>query len=316
MKRTAKKIIVAVAIAAVSVQSAPIASACGGRGSRIIRHTRSYGYPAPVYRQPVYSQPICHQPAPPVHFVTPRPVAPITVAAVQPRPRAQVAQQTAFVSRSAAAVPTAAQGVPAQRAATQPVARQPVTTPAANRQALATPTANRQAVATQAATQAVAQTSAAKPAVAADAEVSALAALASISAATVQTTAVAPAAQPARVAAAPAQATTQPAVPQFSAAPVAASTNASPHVGSFKASLPSNVTIELNLNNGGTFSWVVRGKGKTTQFSGQYQVTQGRLTLVRSNDLQQMAGKLTAGQNGFTFKLDGADNGGLNFKKV
>ena len=306
MKRTAKRIIVAAAVAAVSIQSVPVASACGGRGrpsggyarpaySQPVYSQPAYSQPVysrpsyaqPVYGQPAYGQPAYRNPAQPVQVVRQRPVAPTTAAAVQPRPRALVAAQTAATARPVSVQTAAPQAVAPQTVTARPVTAQRVTTQ---------PVAARQVTAQSAAT--------------ADAEISALAALASIATAQPTAPATQPAAQPA------AQPTTQPAVPQFSAVPTAASSTAAPHVGSFQANLPSNVTIELNLDNGGTFSWVVRNNGKTTQFSGQYRVTQGRLTLVRSNDLQQMAGKLTSAQNGFTFKLDGGNSGGLNFKKV
>ncbi|MDV6029724.1 MAG: hypothetical protein F9B45_06365 [Phycisphaera sp. RhM] len=264
MKRTAKKLFVAAAIAAVSIQSVPTASACGGRGGRVSYAPVYGGYSraASNYRTTLPVTPPIHNARPsfnpPLHQTShPAAVAPpvstaSTVAAVRPRPRAQVALQTAAAPQPAGTAST--------------VQSQPSS-----------------------------QTNATTSAV--DAETSALAALASLAASQPTTT-------------------TTPTATQPSAQPVAASAATPGHIGSFRATLPSNVTIELNLNGSGTFSWVVSNNGKTSQFSGQYRVTDGRLTLVRSNDLQKMAGKLTLGPNGFTFQLDGANNAGLDFKKV
>ena len=269
MQRTAKKIIAAAAIAAVSIQSVPVASACGGRGGRVSYAPVYGGYAraASNYRTtlpatpPLYNTRTVYN-----HSVQSAPVArpASTVAAVQPRPRDQVAIQTAAsTGQTVVAKPLA------QPAATNPVAAQPAATKAAVTQAAA----------------------------AQDAESSALAALASL-------------------AVAPQPVAAQPAASQPASAPVAASNTTAPHLGVFTATLPSNVTIELQLNSGNTFAWIVRNNGKTTQFSGQYRIAEDRLILVRSTDLQQMAGKLTTGQNGFTFKLDGSNNGGLDFKRV
>ncbi|WP_182868538.1 hypothetical protein [Stieleria mannarensis] len=270
MKRTAKKLFVAAAIAAVSIQSVPTASACGGRGGRVSYAPVYGGYSraASNYRSTLPTTPPIHnaaprfnpalgQAAPPAAITQPASTA-STVAAVRPRPRAQVALQTS-------AAP--------QQTLPQQATTQPTTTPMTNK-----PAANT-----------------------VDAESSALAALASLTASK------------------PIGASSTPSVsnPAPTTTTAVAASEATPgHIGSFQATLPSNVTIELNLNSSNTFSWVVRNNGKTSQFTGQYRVTEGRLTLVRSNDLQKMEGKLTMAANGFTFQLDGANNAGLDFKKV
>lgn len=283
MKRTAKKLAVAAAIAAVSIQTVPDASACGGRGGRpsfspiyggYARAASNYRATLPTSPPIRYTQqPVTHvQPSHPQTSVpVARPAAAAnSVAAVQPRPRAQVAMQTA-----------AAQQVGNQQAVNQPATNQvtarPVTT---------------------------------APKTTADAETSALAALASI-ASNAAPAATTPAAATPAANVRPSTTAGTPQVPQFTAA----STTTAPHIGVFTATLPSNVTIELRLTSGNTFSWIVRNNGKVTQFNGQYRVSQGRLTLVRSQDLQQMAGTMTTASNGFTFKLDGTNNAGLNFKR-
>ena len=288
MKRTAKKLVVAAAIAAVSIQTIPDASACGGRGGRpsfspvyggYARAASNYRATLPVSPPIRYTQqPVTHvQPSHPQASVpVARPAAAAnSVAAVQPRPRAQVAMQTA-----------AAQQVVNQQAVNQPATNQVTARPVTN-----------------------------APKTTADAETSALAALASIAGnatpAATTPAATTPAASTPVANVQPSTTAGTPQVPQFTAA----STTTAPHIGVFTATLPSNVTIELRLTSGNTFSWIVRNNGKVTQFSGQYRVSQGRLTLVRSQDLQQMAGTMTTASNGFTFKLDGTNNAGLNFKR-
>lgn len=271
MKRTAKKIFVAATIAAVSIQSVPVASACGGRGGRSSYAPVYGGYSraAANYRTTLPSTPPIHNAQPTYNpyygqSVQTQPASsPTTVAAVQPRPRAQVAMQTS-TSFQAGNQQASSSAVTEQAAASQPAS---------------TP----------------------------DAESSALAALASLAASKPADT---------TKAAAPQTAASQASVPQFTSASTTSSEADGAPIGNFRAQLPSNITIELSLNSGNSFSWIVRNNGKTTQFSGQYRISEGRLTLVRSNDLQQMAGKMTGGANGFTFQLDGANNAGLEFKKV
>jgi hypothetical protein len=99
-------------------------------------------------------------------------------------------------------------------------------------------------------------------------------------------------------------------IPEFTPA---STPTASPHTGSWKVSLPGNQQVELALNANGSFRWTATRDGKSTSFEGQYRLESGRLTLVRSGDLQQMAGTWTGQGSNFTFKLDGATNSGLAF---
>ncbi|GAA5506513.1 hypothetical protein [Novipirellula caenicola] len=105
---------------------------------------------------------------------------------------------------------------------------------------------------------------------------------------------------------------TQSLVPEFTAA---AATTGGDHVGSWKVNLPGNQSVELILEADGKFSWTATKDGKSNAFSGQYRLEDGQLTLVRSSDLQQMSGQWTGSEGNFTFKLDGATNGGLNFQR-
>lgn len=101
-------------------------------------------------------------------------------------------------------------------------------------------------------------------------------------------------------------------VPEFTAA---ASPMAGAHVGTWAVSLPGNQTIVLALNNDNSFSWNASKDGKQSSFQGQYRLEGSRLTLVRSNDLQQMAGSWNGSDANFTFKLDGATTSGLAFAR-
>lgn len=96
---------------------------------------------------------------------------------------------------------------------------------------------------------------------------------------------------------------------------VATSTASGDHVGIWKVTLPGNQAVELNLADNGTFNWTATKNGKSSSFDGQFRMENDRLTLVRSSDLQQMAGSWTADGENFTFKLDGSTTGGLAFAR-
>lgn len=282
MKRTAKKIIVAATIAAVSLSGVPTANACGGGGrSRISRPAVSFGFggasfsrPAKSYARPSYSQPQYTQPTY-QHSTYQQPVYQQPVYA-KPAYSSSTQSQTIVSSRPMIVSQPKAQLQQAQLPQTPSVVQsKPQSNP-----------------------------SVAKPAATNDAETSALAALAAIASDE-------QAAEPAsKLTAASAS------IPQFAPAATKSELNAPAHVGTWTATLPSKVSITLQLNADGLFSWSVNNNGQSTQFSGQYRIDGGRLTLVRSNDLQQMAGKWTGSADGFKFKLDGANNGGLNFRKA
>ncbi|MGB7347068.1 MAG: hypothetical protein WBD20_22785 [Pirellulaceae bacterium] len=104
-----------------------------------------------------------------------------------------------------------------------------------------------------------------------------------------------------------------PSIPEFTAA--SSTTAIASHVGTWKVTLPGNQSVELSLDADSKFIWTATKDGKTSEFDGQYRLDDGRLTLVRSTDLQQMTGDWTAKDTGFTFKLDGAKTGGLNFNR-
>ena len=85
-------------------------------------------------------------------------------------------------------------------------------------------------------------------------------------------------------------------------------------VGSWTATVNSSNNVQLQLNADGNFNWIANSNGKTSSFGGSYTLTGGQLTLVRSNDNQQLAGTLTPeASGGFRFKLASAGGDGLLF---
>lgn len=88
------------------------------------------------------------------------------------------------------------------------------------------------------------------------------------------------------------------------------------HVGRWIASLPNNTSVELRLEQDGRFSWIANKAGKVSQFDGSFSVDDGVLTLNRSNDGQKLVGTLNMnGGSAFNFKLNGANDSGLNFNR-
>ena len=73
--------------------------------------------------------------------------------------------------------------------------------------------------------------------------------------------------------------------------------------------------MELSLNENESFTWSATNKsGQTSSFEGTYKVGTGTLTLVRSNDNQQLAGNMTTQNNNtFSFRLAGQQAATLNF---
>jgi|GEM_PF-5908496 len=96
------------------------------------------------------------------------------------------------------------------------------------------------------------------------------------------------------------------------ASPADATTN---HIGVWKSQANSKATVTLNLNSDGSFEWSATTNGTTQRFSGKFEISGGKLTLVRSSDNQKLAGTMTFNGAGFNFKLDGAKDNGLNFSR-
>ncbi len=103
------------------------------------------------------------------------------------------------------------------------------------------------------------------------------------------------------------------ALPQFTAAPA---TTQPVQSGTWQVSLSGNQTIQLVLNDDSSFVWTATKDGKSSSFEGRYILENGRLTLVRSNDLQQMSGSWTLSERGASFKLDGTNSSALEFGRA
>lgn len=88
------------------------------------------------------------------------------------------------------------------------------------------------------------------------------------------------------------------------------------HFGTWIVNMNGNQMIKLSLNQNNTFVWSVIKEGKESRLEGQYRLDGERLVLVRSSDLQQMAGSWTGNGSNFVFKLDGASDGGLPFARA
>jgi hypothetical protein len=295
------KTFVAITTLTLTATTSITAEACdrGGRrfgpiGISIKQRSRSV-YTKRVFSQPVYAQPTYTTPVYPQSQVVYRqPVqsqppaqaigTPIQSSGIpQPQP---LAQQTTGLTdpRATANLPAspsqrslAQQPASQQPASQQPVARQPVAQQPASRKAAPQQTGNTQP----------------------NAEASALRLLASITQPESSDTN---------------SASDSPQIPQFGPAKSTASSEPE-HVGTWKVTLPGNQAVQLELSQDGSFIWTATKNGKSSRFQGQYRLEDNRLTLVRSTDLQQMAGSWTGSGNGFTFKLDGATNGGLNFNR-
>ena len=87
------------------------------------------------------------------------------------------------------------------------------------------------------------------------------------------------------------------------------------HFGNWVVTLAGNQMIKLALNQDNSFMWYAIKDGKESSFQGQYRMEGQRLILVRSSDLQQMAGSWSGEGTNFTFKLDGSADSGLAFAR-
>jgi hypothetical protein len=107
---------------------------------------------------------------------------------------------------------------------------------------------------------------------------------------------------------------TQPqAAPQQAQTPAAQPTNE--RVGTWVAKVGSEATVRLDLRADGSFTWTATRGGKTSDFQGQYSLQGNTLTLIRA-DKQSLAGQLSGAGNSFSFKLNGAQDNGLNFARA
>lgn len=295
MKRRFKTFAVAAATIAVTTFSTVPVEACGGRGGggggvsfgygRPVSYApayRSYSQPSysqPSYSQSSYSQPSYSQPrfSQPT-FSQPRASQPTFS---QPAPAATNSQQ---VVRANPASSGSIQSNPNIVTNQRNTARASRPQPAPTQRAAQTPTAQAKTTPQSAAPSNSQQ----------QAEASALQMLASLTSNETPES----------------ESSVQ--IPEFTAA---TSQSVGTHVGSWKVDLPGKQSVELALNAEGRFSWTATKDGKSSSFQGQYRLEEGRLTLVRESDLQQMAGSWSGEGTKFTFKLDGATTSGLAFQR-
>ena len=305
MKRQIKTA-VAITTLAISATSSVTADACDRGRRSILSRSRFSLRSAPVRRHsaPVYAPTYYSQPTnvyrPPVQTVPPPQFAPAA-------PPAQQTTRTMIVNGRRVVVPAGQQAPVGSQAGHIPGSTQTPSAPgvAGNPVAPQQPAAPQPA--NQPATRPVVQSSPAKSqtvasqptksAPQATAESSALQMLASISNTSTTT-------EPA--------AASSPQIPEFGPANTGETVE---HVGTWSVTLPGNQSVRLDLNSDGSFSWTASKNGSSSEFKGRYRLEKNRLTLVRSNDLKQMAGSWVGSGEAFTFKLDGATTGGLAFKK-
>lgn len=90
------------------------------------------------------------------------------------------------------------------------------------------------------------------------------------------------------------------------------------HVGTWSANLGNGASVRLDLKADGTFVWSATNKtGTASSFSGTYTVSNGALSLLRSNDSQQLSGSMTLnGTNAFSFKVAGNNAAAISFARA
>lgn len=119
---------------------------------------------------------------------------------------------------------------------------------------------------------------------------------------------------PAPVAPQPAATAEQAAIDALAAFTAAPAAVAPSHVGSWNATIASS-QVNLTLNADGTFRWTANAAGKTSSFEGTYTMSNGQLTLIRT-DSQTLAGAWTTdAAGGFRFQLAGTSDSGLVFAR-
>lgn len=88
-------------------------------------------------------------------------------------------------------------------------------------------------------------------------------------------------------------------------------------VGTWSAKLANGATVQLTLTAEGTFNWVANNKGQLSTFAGNYTLENDSLTLIRANDGEKLIGTLIpSNDGGFTFKLNGVQDSGIQFASL
>ena len=86
-------------------------------------------------------------------------------------------------------------------------------------------------------------------------------------------------------------------------------------VGTWSANLSNGATVQLDMRADGSFTWTANKSGKQSTFGGTFTLNGQSLTLIRS-DSQKLSGNLLSpNTNGFTYKLDGVKDNGLQFSR-
>jgi len=87
------------------------------------------------------------------------------------------------------------------------------------------------------------------------------------------------------------------------------------HVGNWTARLGNGMTVRLELQADGNFTWTATNQnGQASSFSGTYAAGNGSLALQRS-DSQSLTGSMTLAGNSFSFKVAGNNAATINFTR-
>ena len=87
------------------------------------------------------------------------------------------------------------------------------------------------------------------------------------------------------------------------------------HIGVWNARANGNATVRLSLRADDSFEWVATANGQDSRFAGRFELDGERLTLSRSSDNQKLAGTVAFSEQGFTFRLEGSKDAGLDFSR-
>jgi len=306
MKRSSQKFVAVIAtIAALTSQATPV-YACGGRSGLSGRFGGAgYGGRAPISHASIYSRPISYATGSYGHGYP---------AAAPTQPQYAAIPHPGLSSPRPAAVspPAAPQSAAPQSAAPQSVAPQQFRPQQTSQPSIPQPMATQQAASQFSAQQTQPQQTQpqqTQPTAPSDATVapeqSALQRLASLAEDTAPVN---------RSRSEPTE------VPQFAPAATQdtlATPPAPPHLGIWQANLANQASVQLRLGDDGQFQWSATQQGKVSTFHGEYRLQEGRLMLVRSGDRQQLEGNWSGdAQNGFRFQLDGAQDAGLEFRRI
>ena len=85
--------------------------------------------------------------------------------------------------------------------------------------------------------------------------------------------------------------------------------------GKWRASRPDGSAIDLTLGADGRYTWKFTQDGQDRKFDGAYSVAEN-LLILKQGDQATMVGQITPqADGGFNFRLAGANDKGLDFRK-